>query len=126
MKKENKNNFPSNPLGNIYVSYRAITSIAYLAAQETYGVVGLTAKNLAEGLANAIVRDPTMGVDIEYDKDIVKVNLYIIVEYGTRIKSVANSVGNNIRFKVEKALGLPADHVNVNVHVRGLRISNTD
>jgi uncharacterized alkaline shock family protein YloU len=81
---------------------------------------------LAEGLANAIVRDPTMGVDIEYDKDTINVNLYIIVEYGTRIKSVANSVGNNIRFKVEKALGLPADHVNVNVHVRGLRISNTD
>ena len=126
MIKDNTMNNAPNPLGNIYVSYRAITSIAYLAAQETYGVVGLTAKNLAEGLANAVVRDPTMGVDIDYDKGIIEVNLYIIVEYGTRITSVANSVANNIRFKIEKALGLPADHVIVNVHVRGLRISNTD
>lgn len=115
-----------NPLGNIYISYRAIASIAYLSAQETYGVVGLTAKNLAEGLANAIVKDPTLGVDVEYNDGIIKINLYIIVEYGTRITSVANSVANSIRFKVENAMGLAADQVKVDVHVRGLRISNTD
>ena len=115
-----------NPLGNIYISYRAIASIAYLAAQETYGVVGLTAKNLAEGLANAIVKDPTLGVDVEYNGDVMKINLYLIIEYGTRITSVANSVANSIRFKAENALGLAADKVLVNVHVRGLRISNTD
>ena len=46
-----------NPLGNIYISYRAIASIAHKAALETYGVVGLTAKNLAAGLAQAIVKD---------------------------------------------------------------------
>lgn len=116
----------SNPLGNIIVSHRAIASIAYLVAQETYGVVGLTAKNLAEGLANVIVKDPTLGVDVAYNNDLIEINVYIIIEYGTRISSVANSVANNIRFKVEKALGIPADHVEINVHVRGLRISNTD
>ena len=126
MSKDNKIKRGENPLGNIYVSYRAIASIAYLAAQETYGVVGLTAKNLAEGLANAIVKDPTLGVDVDYDGSIIEINLYIVIEYGTRITSVADSVANNIRFKVEKAMGLPVDHVIVNVHVRGLRISNTD
>jgi uncharacterized alkaline shock family protein YloU len=126
MSKENKINRASNLLGNIYVSYRAIASIAYLAAQETYGVVGLTAKNIAEGLANVIVKDPTLGVDVNYDGNIIKINLYIIIEYGTRITSVANSVASNIQFQVEKAMGLPIDHVVVNIHVRGLRISNTD
>lgn len=116
----------SNPLGNIYVSHRAIASIAYLVAQETYGVVGLTAKNLAEGLANVIVKDPTLGVDVAYNNGLVEINVYIIIEYGTRIASVANSVSNNIRFKVEKAMGLSADQILINVHVRGLRISNPD
>ena len=116
----------SNPYGNIYVSHRAVASIAYLAAQETYGVVGLTAKNLATGLANAIVKDPTLGVDVDYNDQLIEINLYIIIEYGTRITSVASSVANNIRFKVEKAMGLPADRILVNVHVRGLRISNPD
>jgi uncharacterized alkaline shock family protein YloU len=37
---------------------------------------------------------------------------------------VASSVAENVRFQVEKATGLPVD--NVNVHVRGLRISYTD
>jgi len=115
-----------NPLGNIYISYRAIASIAHKAALETYGVVGLTAKNLAAGLAQAIVKDPTLGVDVEYEDKSVVINLFIIVEYGTRIKSVANSVANNIRFRVEKAIGIPANNILVNVHVRGLRISDTD
>ncbi len=116
----------SNPFGNIYVSHRAIASIVYLVVQETYGVVGLTAKNLAEGLANVIVKDPTLGVDVAYNNDLIEINVYIIIEYGTRITSVANSVAHNIRFRVEQAMGVPADHVLINVHVRGLRISNPD
>lgn len=115
-----------NPLGNVFISYRAIASIAHQAAIESYGVVGLAAKNLAEGLAQAIVKDPTLGVEVNYNGKIVEIDLYIIVEYGTRIKSVASSVANSIRFKVESAMGIPAETVNVNIHVRGLRISDTD
>jgi len=115
-----------NPLGNIYISYRAIASIAHQAAIESYGVVGLAAKNIAEGLAQAIVKDPTLGVEVNFNGKIVEIDLYIIVEYGTRIKSVATSVAENIRFNVEKAMGIPMETVNVNIHVRGLRISDTD
>jgi uncharacterized alkaline shock family protein YloU len=41
-----------------------------------------------------------------------------------RINSVADSVANTVRFHVEKALGLKVN--NIDVHVAGLRISNTD
>jgi uncharacterized alkaline shock family protein YloU len=114
----------NNPLGNIFVSHRAIATIASQAAQLSYGVVGLAAKNLAEGLAQALTKDPMLGVTINFDGKIVEIDLYIIVEYGTRIKSVAASVADNVRYQVEKALGLPVSQVNV--HVRGLRISNPD
>jgi uncharacterized alkaline shock family protein YloU len=50
--------------------------------------------------------------------------MYIIVEYGTHIKSVATSVASSVRYQIEKALGITVSEVNV--HVRGLRISNTD
>jgi uncharacterized alkaline shock family protein YloU len=116
----------NNPLGNIFITHRAIATIAYQSAQESYGVVGLAAKNLAEGLAQVIVKDPTMGVDVDYHGDKITINLYIIVEYGTRIKSVAASVANSVRFRVERALGIPVDSVLVNIHVRGLRISDPD
>jgi len=112
------------PIGSIHVSPRAVATIAYHAALETYGVVGLTSKNLVNGLAHVLVKDPTHGIVVDYDGNDINVDLYIIVEYGTRIKSVAHSVINSVRFQIEKALGMPIS--NVNVHVQGLRISYLD
>lgn len=114
----------TNPLGTIFVSHRAIASIAYQAAVSSYGVVGLAAKNFAEGLTQAIVKDPTHGVEINFDGKHLIINLYIVVEYGTRIKMVASSVAESVRYQVEKAMSMPVDEINV--HIRGLRISNPD
>jgi uncharacterized alkaline shock family protein YloU len=113
-----------NPLGNIFVSYRAISTVAYQSALQSYGVVGLAAKNLAEGLAQVLVKDPALGVDVHFDSRSIKIDLYVIVEYGTRIKSVASSVSDNVRYQVERVFGLPVSQVNI--HVRGLRISDPD
>lgn len=110
--------------GSIHVSPQAIATIAYQSALESYGVVGMAAKNIVDGLANAIAKDPTHGVEVHYDGECVNIDLYIIVEYGTRIKSVASSVANTVRYHVEKAMGLPINEINV--HVQGLRFSNLD
>jgi uncharacterized alkaline shock family protein YloU len=117
-------NDSSNLLGNIYISDRSIASIAHQAALQSYGVVGLAAKNLAEGLAQVLVKDPTLGVDVHYDGNVINIDLYIVIEYGTRIKSVAGIVSDNVRYQIEKALAVPVK--TVNVHVRGLRISDLD
>ena len=114
----------TSPFGSIHVAPRAIATIAYHAAMQSYGVVGLTSKNLVRGLAHVLVKDPTHGVEVEYDGRNINIDLYIVVEYGTRIKSVAHSVMNTVRFHVEKALGMPINAVNV--HIRGLRVSNID
>ncbi|MCK4725456.1 MAG: Asp23/Gls24 family envelope stress response protein [Anaerolineales bacterium] len=109
------------PLGSIYVAPRAIATIAYQAALESYGVVGLTSKNIVAGISHALVKDPHHGVEVQYDGEDINIDIYIIIEYGTRIKSVAASVANTIRFHVEKSLGMPVNEINV--HVRGLRVS---
>jgi uncharacterized alkaline shock family protein YloU len=109
-----------NPLGSIHISARAIATIAYQATIESYGVVGLAPKNIVDGLAHLIVRDPTHGIEVDYEDGLIDIDIYVIVQYGTRIKSVANSVANTVRFHVEKSLGLPIN--NVNVHVQGMRV----
>jgi len=114
----------TTPIGSIHVSPQAIATIAYHAALQSYGVVGLASKNLVDGLAQAMVKDPTHGVEVRYDGQNINIEIFIIIEYGTRIKSVASSVVNTIRFHVEKALGMPVNQVNV--HVQALRISDPD
>jgi uncharacterized alkaline shock family protein YloU len=107
--------------GSVSVAPRAIATIAFQAAVQSYGVVGLASKNLLNGLTNLIVKDPTHGIEVSYESDGINIDIYIIVEYGTNIKVVAASVAKTVRFQVEKALGLPIQEVNV--HVQGLRIS---
>lgn len=111
---------PDTPRGTIEISRRAVATIAYQAAQQSYGVVGMAAKNLAK----MMLKDPTKGVDVKFSNHQINIDLYIIIEYGTRISSVASSVSNAVRFNVERTLGLPVNEVNV--HVQGLRVSTID
>ena len=110
-------------LGGIHISPAAVAAIAYHATLESYGVVGLAPKNIAEGLALTITREPAKGVSVHYDGENIDIDVYVIIEYGTRINSVADSVANTVRFHVEKALGMPIHEINV--HVAGLRVSDS-
>lgn len=110
--------------GRILISPKAMGTIAVQAAMQSYGIVGMASKNIVDGIADILARDPRHGVDArEIDGEIV-IDLYIIVEYGTRISSVAASVANSVQYRIERALGLPV--AAVNVHVQGLRVSSTD
>ena len=111
-------------LGSIKIAPRAIATITYHATLQSYGVVGLTSKNLVNGLTQALVKDPTHGVEVTYDGQNITIDIYVIVEYGTRIKAVATSVRNTVKYHVEKALGMPVGQINVHVH--GLRVSDPD
>jgi uncharacterized alkaline shock family protein YloU len=111
-------------LGGIHISPNAVATIAYHAVLESYGVVGLAPKNLADGIVRSITRDPSRGVSVAYNGEAIDIEIHIVVEYGTRIASVAESVSNTVRFHVEKALGLRVNRIDV--HVAGLRISNAD
>lgn len=117
-------NFEENTIGNIFISHRAISTIVYHAALESYGIVGLAPKNKAAGLANAIVKDSLQGVNVQCNGKNVNIDLYVILEYGTRITSVADSVADSVAYRIESMTGLNVE--NVNVHVKGLRVSNPE
>jgi uncharacterized alkaline shock family protein YloU len=111
-------------LGGIHISPTAVATIAYHATLESYGVVGLAPRNLADGIVHTITREPMRGVSVRYNGEDIDIEINVIVEYGIRITSVAESVANTVRFHVEKALGLRVN--SVSVHVAGLRVSYED
>ena len=67
-------------------------------------------KNLAKGIK----------VDSEDEK--VKIDVNIIVEYGTRIPDVAFEIQNRVKKSIENMTGLKVTEVNV--HVQGVNIEN--
>ena len=109
--------------GKIEVSPRAISHLASRATQRSYGVVGLAAKNSRPGWAELLHRDEVQkGVEVQISNDMVIVNLYVIIEYGTRISEVARNIMSSVKFALESSLGVHV--VQVNVTVQGIRVSS--
>jgi len=110
-------------LGRIEVSPTAIGSLASQAVLECYGVVGMTPKDLASGIVEILQpASHRRGVDVQMDGDDLVIDLYVVVEYGTRIAVVARNIQSAVKYAVEKALSVPV--ATVNVHVQDLRISS--
>lgn len=110
--------------GDVHIAPSAIAAVASRAALQSYGVVGMAMPNLASEVAAALSRDPNRGVEVTFDGEAITIDLYVIIEYGTRIATVANSLINAVRYQVEKSVGAPVSQVNV--HVQGLRVTHPD
>lgn len=112
-------------LGRIEISPAAIAALASEAVLESYGVVGMASRNLIDGISEMLQGDRARrGVVVHQDNERIIIDLYIIVQYGTRISEVAQSVMSRVKFTLEQTLGLPVQEVNV--HVQGLRMDGED
>ncbi len=111
--------------GRIEISPQAIATLAGEAVLRCYGVVGMANKNLIDGIADLLQPDRWgRGVDVRVRDGEIIVDLYVIVQYGTRISEVAHGVMHGVQYALEQALGVPV--AEVNVHVQGLRMPNGD
>ena len=108
--------------GRIDVSKAAVATIANQAVNQCYGVVGMANKNIVNGISNLLSRESRRGIEVAIDEEAISIDVYVVVEYGTRIRVVAESIQNTVKFHVEKAIGIPVRAVNVYVH--GLRLSD--
>lgn len=115
---------PQQKLGTIHVSPTAIATIASHALLTCYGVVGMASKNAIDEFAATLTRDPHHGVSVRFQDGKILIDLYVIIQHGTRITSVAGSVINAVRFSVERMVGVPVHQVNV--YVQGLRVNKGD
>ncbi len=114
----------SNQEGSIYILPQAIKTVARNAALQSYGVISLAPASPAETVSRFFKKEADVGILVNSEEDGVSLELNLIIEYGLRIKSVADSVAESVKYSVEKTMGIPVKRVDV--HVRGLRISNPD
>ncbi len=109
-------------LGKIEVTPTAIASLASQAVLECYGVVGMATKDLASGIVEILQpASHRRGVDVQISSSQIVVDLYVVIEYGTRIATVARNIQSAVKYTLEKVLGVPVSAVNI--HVQDLRVS---
>ena len=103
----------------IKISSDVIAVIAGASVSEVPGVYGM-AGGLAGGITEVLKgkKNLAKGIKVEVADKTVKIDVNIIVEYGSRIPDVAFEIQNRVKKAVENMTGLKVDEVNV--HVQGV------
>ena len=111
----------SNKFGSINYSVDVLANIVGISTMECYGVVGMASKSTSEGIWVLIKGDNlSKGVKIDTKNDGLIIELYVIVEYGTKISVIANNIIQKIKYNVENYTGLMVSSITVNV--QGVRV----
>lgn len=110
-----------NQYGTISIENEVIARIAGLTAVDCYGIVGMAAKNMKDGLVQLLKRESlTKGIRINVNEEQISIDLHIIVEYGTNITAIAENIISMVKYKVETVCGIAVEQVNV--FVEGVRV----
>lgn len=111
----------SDTYGDIDISPTAVASIVGQSVHQCYGVVGMARKGFVNGIAQLLSRDSSRrGVDVHINDEGLVIDVYVILQYGVRIKVVAESIQRTVKYHVEKAMGRSVTAVNV--YIQGLRL----
>jgi len=103
-----------NKYGTISIENEVVARIAGMAAISCYGIVGMAAKNIKDGLVQLLkIESLTKGVQIKITDGSIVIDLHIIVEYGTNIAAIADSIVSTVKYRVEENIGLPVAEVNI-------------
>ena len=107
----------SNENGNINYSEEVLAKIVGLSTMECYGVVGMVSKNASEGLWELMgIENLSKGVKIQLvNENKLQIELFIMVEYGTKISVISNNIIQKVRYSVENYTGLKVSSITVNV-----------
>jgi uncharacterized alkaline shock family protein YloU len=102
--------------GRIEVFPSAVAAIAGHAALRCYGVSGMAARGLRDGVAELLRRESVdRGTDVVEVDGGLAIDLYVIVQYGMRISEIAHNIQETVKFEVERAVNVPVVEVNVNI-----------
>ncbi len=106
----------------IKISDDVVAVIAGVAVSEVPGVSGM-AGGFAGGFSEVFSgkKNLAKGIKADIEENKAKIDVNIIVEYGSRIPDVAFEIQNRVKKAVENMTGLKVEEVNV--HVQGV---NTD
>ena len=106
-----------NENGSVNVSTSVYTDIAGTAASNCFGVKGMAARSVSDGVYHLLRKESvSKGVRVDFHEDgTISIDLHIIVDNGVNLTAVANSIISEVRYVVTKSTGTEVRAVNVYV-----------
>lgn len=111
----------NNKMGEIQIDPDVIALYAGTTAVECFGIVGMAAVSMKDGLVKLLKRESlTHGINVNIEDNHIAVDFHVIVAYGVSISAVADNLIENVKYKVEEFTGMPVDKINI--YVEGVRV----
>jgi len=101
--------------GTVNISEDVISIIANIAASEVEGVEKMTGGITGEITEMLGMKSLSKGVEVYIDNNDVKISMNIAIEYGNKIKEVAEKVQEKVKETVETMTGLNVNGVNIGI-----------
>ncbi len=104
-----------NENGSVNVSTSVYTDIAGTAATNCFGVKGMAARSVSDGVYH-LLRKESMGKGVKVDfheDDSISIDLHIMVDNGVNLGAVGASIISEVRYVVNKCTGTQVRAVNV-------------
>ena len=107
----------NNENGSVNVSTSVYTDIAGTAASNCFGVKGMAARSVSDGVYHLLRKESVAkGVNVEFHEDgTISIDLHIIVVGGVNLSAVGASIISEVRYVVTKFTGTEVRAVNVYV-----------
>ena len=108
--------------GRILVDEDVISTYAGSVAVECFGIVGMAAVNMKDGLVKLLKKDYlTHGINVTVSEDNqISIDFHVIVAYGVSIETVSENLIETVKYKVESFTGM---HIKkINIYVEGVRV----
>ena len=105
----------NNENGSVNVSTSVYTDIAGTAASNCFGVKGMAARSVSDGVYHLLRKESmSKGVRVEFhEDDTISIDLHIIVDNGVNLNTVGESIISRVRYEVSKYTGTEVRAVNV-------------
>ena len=112
----------NNNMGQIVIDTDVIALYAGTTAVECFGIVGMAAVSMKDGLVKLLKRESlTHGINVELDENNeISIDFHVIVSYGISISTVADNLIENVKYKVEEFTGMTVEKINI--FVEGVRV----
>lgn len=108
-------------LGTISIDSEVIARYAGSTAVECFGIVGMAAVSMKDGLVKLLKGDSlTRGIHVEFKDNKIVIDFHVIVAYGVSILTVSDNLIENVKYKVQEFTGLEIKKVNI--FVEGVRV----
>ena len=104
-----------NENGSVNVSTSVYTDIVGTAVINCFGVKGMAARSLSDGLYHLLRRESVgKGVLVTFNPDeSISIDLHIVVDNGVNLSAVGASIISEVRYVVAKCTGTKVSAVNV-------------